>query len=533
MTLTTPDLGTPSALVGTNITGTAAGLTAGTVTTNANLTGHVTSVGNAAVLGSFTMAQLSAAVSDGDPAYVGAANTFTAANAFAPTARTSGSASYLTITTPADTTLAASTESIGVNKTAATRQFATGALTTQREVVLDAPTYGFVGASTVTTAVNLDVKSPIAGTNATLTNRYAIRSEAMNVATAVGNSNADASVLFRIFAGKYSRTPISINEAGAISIDSTAGMDLQGGTLNFSGAAALSITPVAWKMAATNTGTYDTTISRNAAGIVQIGTNASNALGSLLLTNLTASGTLAVTGSQSRAAWTTTGTGLVQSAASYTDTSSSGTVAVTAINNLAQPTLLASSATTYTDSFVTRMAGPPVASTNVTQTRAHTLGILDSTTAYRDSTKGGSNMAHVAATFTFQNASNHVSFAIGAGASGYGYLTASSVSATACALTATGTDSNISINIVPKGTGVTNLNGTGAAVAGTLAVTGATTSQKLSFWNATPIVQPTTAVASATVASPGAGSNIKTDDTFDGYTIAQVVKALRNAGLLA
>ena len=615
MTLTTPDLGTPSVLVGTNITGTAAGLTAGTVTTNANLTGHVTSVGNAAVLGSFTMAQLSAAVSDGDPAYVGAANTFTAANAFAPTARTSGSASYLTITTPADTTLAASTESIGVNKTAATRQFATGALTTQREVVLDAPTYGFVGASTVTTAVNLDVKSPIAGTNATLTNRYAIRSEAMNVATAVGNSNADASVLFRIFAGKYSRTPISINEAGAISIDSTAGMDLQGGTLNFSGAAALSITPVAWKMAATNTGTYDTTISRNAAGIVQIGTNASNALGSLLLTNLTASGTLAVTGSQSRAAWTTTGTGLVQSAASYTDTSSSGTVAVTAINNLAQPTLLASSATTYTDSFVTRMAGPPVASTNVTQTRAHTLGILDSTTAYRDSTKGalvvatafgtgatscsigngtitagseisispggtllatwtqnqfynggGSNMAHVAATFTFQNASNHVSFAIGAGASGYGYLTASSVSATACALTATGTDSNISINIVPKGTGVTNLNGTGAAVAGTLAVTGATTltglltanggitlgdaqdiafntttgtkigattSQKLSFWNATPIVQPTTAVASATVASPGAGSNIKTDDTFDGYTIAQVVKALRNAGLLA
>ncbi len=43
----------------TNITGNAA-----TVTTNANLTGHVTSVGNAAVLGSFTSAQLKAAVSD-------------------------------------------------------------------------------------------------------------------------------------------------------------------------------------------------------------------------------------------------------------------------------------------------------------------------------------------------------------------------------------------------------------------------------------------------------------------------------------
>ena len=51
-TLVTPALGTPSALVGTNITGTAAGLTAGNVTTNANLTGDVTSVGNATSIAS-------------------------------------------------------------------------------------------------------------------------------------------------------------------------------------------------------------------------------------------------------------------------------------------------------------------------------------------------------------------------------------------------------------------------------------------------------------------------------------------------
>ena len=36
-----------------------------TVTTNANLTGHITSIGNAAVLGSFTTAQLNTAISDG------------------------------------------------------------------------------------------------------------------------------------------------------------------------------------------------------------------------------------------------------------------------------------------------------------------------------------------------------------------------------------------------------------------------------------------------------------------------------------
>ena len=49
-TLVTPALGTPAALVGTNITGTATAFTASNVTTNANLTGEATSVGNAVTL---------------------------------------------------------------------------------------------------------------------------------------------------------------------------------------------------------------------------------------------------------------------------------------------------------------------------------------------------------------------------------------------------------------------------------------------------------------------------------------------------
>lgn len=44
-------LGTPSSGTATNLTGTASGLTAGNVTTNANLTGDVTSVGNATTIG--------------------------------------------------------------------------------------------------------------------------------------------------------------------------------------------------------------------------------------------------------------------------------------------------------------------------------------------------------------------------------------------------------------------------------------------------------------------------------------------------
>lgn len=78
-------LGTPSSGTATNLSGTAASLTAGNVTTNANLTGHVTSVGNAAVLGSFTLAQLNTAVSDADVAQLGA-NTFTADQTYAENA---------------------------------------------------------------------------------------------------------------------------------------------------------------------------------------------------------------------------------------------------------------------------------------------------------------------------------------------------------------------------------------------------------------------------------------------------------------
>lgn len=61
---------------------------------------------------------------------------------------------------------------------------------------------------------------------------------------------------------------------------------------------------------------------------------------------------------------------------------------------------------------------------------------------------------------------------------------------------------------------------------------GTLTTQKFGFWNTTPITQPTTAVGSSTHAPLG-GTTIQTSDTFDGYTLQQVVKALRNIGLLA
>jgi len=61
---------------------------------------------------------------------------------------------------------------------------------------------------------------------------------------------------------------------------------------------------------------------------------------------------------------------------------------------------------------------------------------------------------------------------------------------------------------------------------------GTATAQKLAFWNATPIVQPTTTTTPATVVS-GLGGIVHHDDTFDGYTLEKIVRALRNVGILA
>ena len=61
---------------------------------------------------------------------------------------------------------------------------------------------------------------------------------------------------------------------------------------------------------------------------------------------------------------------------------------------------------------------------------------------------------------------------------------------------------------------------------------GTATSQKIAFWNKTPIVQPTTAIAGATVSHVG-GAAISDNDTIGGYTLAQIVQALQDVGILA
>jgi hypothetical protein len=127
-TLVTPALGTPSALVGTNITGTASGLTAGTVTTNANLTGGVTSVGNATTV--VTNANLTGAVTSvGNATSLGS---FSSANLLAALTDETGTGSAVFATSPTLVTPALGTPSalVGTNITGTASGLTAGNVTT-------------------------------------------------------------------------------------------------------------------------------------------------------------------------------------------------------------------------------------------------------------------------------------------------------------------------------------------------------------------------------------------------------------------
>jgi len=105
-------------------------------------------------------------------------------------AESSGTPKAFYLTGGAHTSMTASTEDIGADfNFSATKQWATGAITTQREILIQAPTYSFVGASTITNAATFAISgSPISGTNATITNSYSFWIQG-------GASNFDGRVL--------------------------------------------------------------------------------------------------------------------------------------------------------------------------------------------------------------------------------------------------------------------------------------------------------------------------------------------------
>lgn len=113
-------------------------------------------------------------------------------------------ASQYSFATSANTAQTAGSESLGVNfNTSAIIQHATGALTLQRNFLIQAPTYSFVAASTLTDAVTFEVNgSPIQGTNATITRSWGAR--------LFGNTYTD-----KLFAGATGISPTAFIDTAA------------------------------------------------------------------------------------------------------------------------------------------------------------------------------------------------------------------------------------------------------------------------------------------------------------------------------
>ncbi len=268
--------GTPSALVGTNITGTGASFTAGNVTTNANLTGPVTSTGNA-------------------------------------TAIANGAISNAMLANSAVANLS------GTN---------TGDQTTI---------------------------SGNAGTATVLATARAINGV---------DFNGSAPITVTAAAGTLSGATLA---SGVTASSLTSTGTLTGGATGAGFTIALSTSTVTGSLA-------DARLSANVA--LLNGTTAFTG-------NQTFSGKLALDTTGITSAFSATGALFTVAAKTQTDsTTGAGTVAVATGHDIEPVTFTTSAnAITITDMSTLRIAGPSVASTNVTGTRKHSLVIVDSTSA--------------------------------------------------------------------------------------------------------------------------------------------------------
>ena len=145
-----------------------------------------------------------------------------------PSASTGSPQRALTINAAAHTALTASTEYSSFVYESATQQFSTGALTTNRFAVIKSPTYSFVGASTLTNAATFAIGgAPVAGTNATITNSYALWVQSGiskfdgNISTTGDVSITTAGSGIKIKEGSNARLGTSTLVAGVVVVSNT------------------------------------------------------------------------------------------------------------------------------------------------------------------------------------------------------------------------------------------------------------------------------------------------------------------------
>jgi hypothetical protein len=279
-------------------------------------------------------------------------------NAVTPTA--------LTVTGGAYTAMPATVEDNDVNfNLSATKTWATGAVATQRDVLIQARTYAFAGASTVTTAVTLTVtNAPQSGTNCTITNPFAFGIQSgnsfFNGEVGIGYNGttlptSGGGVMLAVYA-PYQADPsngatqgniVLVSTAGgspclSIGIDSTGDAWLQSQTTNSAGANPLYLNPNGGCVAI-NSADSSTQNSRLYVG-----------------TSVTAS--------------TTSWNGLrVTGTFAYTGSSVTTPVVTASVFN--PPALTSTNAWTVTAAATLAIGGPPVAGSNVTITSSYALWV--------------------------------------------------------------------------------------------------------------------------------------------------------------
>ena len=189
-------------------------------------------------------------------AYMGAltatTGTFSGAVNISTSAVSSGVSTGLTVTPGAHTNMTASTE---VNQIygnfANTLTWATGNITLQRAVRFSQPTYAFAGASTITSAATVYIAgAPVAGTNATITNRYALW-------VGANTSRFDGGIDVTATTDSTSIATGALITAGGLGVTKAAWI---GGLLNVAGAATFQSTVGMGALTAT-TGTFTDNIS--------------------------------------------------------------------------------------------------------------------------------------------------------------------------------------------------------------------------------------------------------------------------------
>lgn len=425
----------------------------------------------------------------------------------------SGAQNFLTYTPSSNTGQTASTEINGYLYNSYTRTWAAGAITTQREHYLKTVTYAFASASTITSAYAMYIEAATAGTNATITNNYAAGfSGAVHVGALTSGQRLltvaqdTAWLSFGSLVGATSYGAIYINQATPSASNYTLLAD-SSGIIALNSPAANG--PLDLRVDGNNAVRFDpwqasfTPRTRNTAAMVAFKITQAANTGQTASTEIPGFYFLGASRQWSTGAITT-------QRETYFSTTTYTAVGASVITNAYGM---------YVEA--------PTASTNITITNNWALGLsgalyVNSANSSIFDNSAGSN------TLRIQRSSGAVETIITSNSTG------SFIGSSTSHPTAIQSAGVTRFSFAGSGTGDCTVTDTLNFVfsTGTGTKIGTATTQKIGFWNATPIVQPTTAVTAATFVANTSGI-VNDTATFDGYTIGQVVKALRNEGLLA